>query len=176
MMIVQEKEVHPKTREGCKDGFLPKNKDKKYMKDYLDKYNQKPEVIEKKRKYSRGMMRYYRHKPETNTGDLFADIGKYFDNFTRKKFNERLDEILKNNTPITEKKLKFPLLGLIYSLLDEKGILTADNIIDIYHNPDWTDAIEKIMNIRNYSKNGGEEYTHSKMFINRHSLEFLPAS
>jgi len=145
----KRKGVHTKIRE-CKNGFLQKNKDKKNSGDYLGRYNQKPDTVTKKGKYSKGV---YRYKPETNTRELLA-IEKYFDATPKKKISERLDEILKENPKIKEKKS--PLLGIIYGLLNE--ILTTDRIMEVYPTLNLGDATDKLINMGNYSRNDGEEY------------------
>lgn len=150
MTIVQGKgkEVHTKIR--CKSEFLQKN-NRKERKDYLAKYNQKSELIAKKRN-SKGIRGYYRHKPETNTLELFA-IERYFDDSPKKNVSEKLDDIFKNNLHITEKEIALSLLGIVYGLLNEKGMLPLG---EIYPTQNLRGVIDKMT--ENYSRNDGEEY------------------
>lgn len=150
----REKGEHTKTREG-KSEFLQKNKYKKNSKDYLSKYSQKPEMIAKRRKDSKEIVRYYKYKPETSTIELVA-IGKNFDNFSKKRTGEKLDEILKDNFSVTENGVNIPLLGIIYGLLNEKGTLTSEGMPEIYQSTNWREVLDKMTG--NYSRIDGEGY------------------
>ncbi|MFH1503175.1 MAG: hypothetical protein ABIE36_00775 [Candidatus Diapherotrites archaeon] len=145
-----------------------------YMKMYMRRRRRKPGTEEEKpENYGRDWREYLSEKKRNPKMDISfekwrRENGKvqkkpemkgYQINFPNEEFNKKLDEILKDNSSIKGKRLK----DLIYDILDRKGILTGEKMLNIYYDSIWAEAIEEIMHIRDnpYKKvllNGEEEY------------------
>jgi hypothetical protein len=145
---------------------------KEYRREYMKKYLNNPEAKKRQREYCKNWMRNNRdeetqEKRKTITDFILAhgypppeekveEVEQmiYPDLFPIAEFNTGLEEILKYDpTGIGEKKLK----DLVYDILDKKGILTPNRIMDIFHDPSWEKAIEESMAKRNYQKIEGKD-------------------
>jgi len=128
----------------------------------MEKYSDKVEKSEKnpndRKEYSRKYHRKRMGFPEPKIKDittLLSDIKKshinppreYPVSFPKEELNEKLDEILEDGVPITEKTLKDIIM---WDILDKKGILTPERIVRLYHGSNWGNAIEEFMQAREY--------------------------